>query len=84
MLSRYQHEPFKLLENMISTGLLCEFIDRFFSEYNEYQAWEMWLNKETGKTWDDFKLMVIEQEEISEDELQRANSLYERLCERGG
>ena len=68
---------------MISAGILCDFLDRFFIEYNEMQAWEMWLNKETGRTWSDFKLMVIEQDGVSEEDIERSNELYERLCERG-
>ena len=29
---------------------------------NEAQVWEFWLNKETGKSWSDFKLSAIPQE----------------------
>jgi len=51
-----------LLDNFIGRGKLCEFIDEFFVLANESQVWEFWLNKETGKSWGDFKLSVIPQE----------------------
>ena len=72
-----------MLESMIDARLLCDYIDSFFAEYNEAQAWDMWLHKETGKTWGDFKLLVIPQDDIPEEDLETANKLYERLCQRG-
>ena len=71
------------MDRIIGEGLLCDYIDRFFTEYNEGQAWEMWLHKETGRTWGDFKLQVLEQEDMTQQELETANRLYDRLCERG-
>ncbi|MBQ8435666.1 MAG: hypothetical protein IJX24_06635 [Oscillospiraceae bacterium] len=61
LFSRYS-QPFLLLNNFIHKGRLCEFIDDFFKLINEAQMWEFWLNKETGRSWSDFKLTCIPQE----------------------
>ena len=69
---------------LIASSSLCEYIDDFFEEISEERAWQFWLGKDTGTSWGDFKLQVLQQEEISEDEQMRADELYKRLCERGG
>lgn len=72
-----------MLDNLIQTGRLCAFIDYFFEELTEAQAWEFWLHKETGKTWGDFKLSVIPQDTDVETLVNNALSIQKSLEEGG-
>lgn len=80
--SRYS-DGLNLLDNFISCGQLCRFIDSFYDYINETQAWEFWLHKETGKTWGDFKLSVLPQN-IDADKLKKSSEIIEKDLMRGG
>lgn len=51
--------PFPLLEGMISTGRLCEFVEEFIKTHNEEEehkaTWEFWLHKVFDKSWAEFR-----------------------------
>ena len=51
-----------VLDSFVRNAMLCEFLDRFTQRTDEKLAWEFWLSKETGKSWNDFRLSVIPQE----------------------
>ncbi|MGN1480802.1 hypothetical protein [Porcipelethomonas sp.] len=67
----------------IENGRLCDFLDGFIDIINESQAWEIWMNKRTGMTWEEFRLSVIPQD-ISAEEVENAQqsseNLYNNLC----
>lgn len=44
-----------MLDGYIQTGQLTCFLTQFIDMYNTDQLWEIWLHKETGKTWGEFK-----------------------------
>jgi hypothetical protein len=52
-------------------GRLCSFLDNFFVLVAEENAWEFWLHKETGLSWEDFRSECIPQdcdvEQLTED-----------------
>lgn len=52
----------QLLERYIRISRFSELIDEIFGIVSESQMWEFWLHRETGKSWEDFKLSVIPQD----------------------
>lgn len=58
LFQRYAN-PYPLLDGMISTGRLCEFVEEFIKTHNEEEehkaAWEFWLHKVSGQTWEEFQ-----------------------------
>lgn len=58
LFQRYAN-PYPLLEGMISTGRLCEFVEEFIKTRNdeeEHKAeWEFWLHKVFDKSWAEFR-----------------------------
>lgn len=44
-----------MLDGYIQTGQLTCFLSQFIDIYNEDQLWDIWIHKETGKTWEEFK-----------------------------
>lgn len=58
LFQRYAN-PFPLLNGMIGTGRLCEFIDEFVkirNEEEEYKiTWEFWLHKVFDKSYAEWK-----------------------------
>ncbi len=56
--SRYS-SPFDLLDGYIQTGQFTSFISQFIDIHEEEKVWEIWLNKATGKTWGEFRDLVI-------------------------
>ena len=56
--SRYS-SPFDLLDGYIQTGQFTSFISKFIDIHEEEKVWEIWLNKATGKTWGEFRDLVI-------------------------
>lgn len=58
-LFRRYSNPFPLLNGMISTGRLCEFIDEFVKIRNEEEeekiTWEFWLHKVFDKSYIEWK-----------------------------
>lgn len=47
-------------------GKLNDFVDNFFDICQEDRIWEFWIHKETGLSWEDFKLECIPQEGTAE------------------
>lgn len=80
--SRY-NEGLNLLENYISCGMLCDFLNDFFDFFNESMAWEFWLHKETGKSWGDFKLSVIAQD-MDIKKIEKCSVDIEKQLSKGG
>ncbi len=60
-----------MLDGLISMGKLCDFIDKFYTLIAEENAWSFWLHKDTGRSWEDFKLECIPQD-LDEEELTEA------------
>lgn len=56
--SRYS-SLFDLLDGYIQTGQFTSFISQFIDIHEEEKVWEIWLNKATGKTWGEFRDLVI-------------------------
>lgn len=58
LFQRYAN-PYPLLEGMISTGRLCEFVEEFIKTHNEEEehkaTWEFWLHKVFDKSWAEFR-----------------------------
>lgn len=58
LFQRYAN-PYPLLDGMISTGRLCEFVEEFIKTHNEEEehkaAWEFWLHKVFDKSWAEFR-----------------------------
>lgn len=58
LFQRYAN-PYPLLEGMISTGRLCEFVEEFIKTHNEEEehkaTWEFWLHKVFDKSWEEFR-----------------------------
>lgn len=58
LFQRYAN-PYPLLEGMISTGRLCEFVEEFIKTHNEEEehkaAWEFWLHKIHNQSWAEFQ-----------------------------
>lgn len=82
-MTKNRSNAFELLDNFIQTGRLCRFIDCFFEELAEEQAWKLWLHKETGKTWGDFKLSVIPQDTDVEGLVDNTVKIQNMLAEGG-
>lgn len=51
-----------MINGYIKTAKFTDFIDQLFSVSNEALLWEFWLHKNTGKSWEDFKLAAVPQE----------------------
>lgn len=51
-------------------AILCKFLDEFFNIINESRAWEFWLAKNTGKSWEEFSLEIIPQKVHTEELIQ--------------
>lgn len=65
MLCQRYASPFALLQQMLSAGRVCEFIDKVVEFHNEEMkekiAWECWLHKETEENlgYGDFRKSVF-------------------------
>lgn len=63
-------------------GMLCRFIDEFFSIISESRAWDFWLAKNTGMSWEDFRLEAIPQQ-VHTEELLKAQIDIETALMKG-
>ena len=61
LFTRYA-SPFVLLDGLILTNSLKNFVDDFFDFVNEDREWEFFLHKVYDKSWSDF-VKEIEQSE---------------------
>lgn len=72
-----------MLDMAISCGLLCDFIENLYEVEQHEKVWSIWLHKDTGKSWEDFKLMVIPQE-VDVKEVISAEETIENILANGG
>lgn len=67
LFQRYAN-PFPLLDGMISTGRLCEFVEEFIKTHNEEEehktAWDFWLHKISNQSWEEFRESLNHTENI--------------------
>lgn len=54
LFSKYAR-PFDLLDGMIITGRLADFINEFWNLENDRKAWEFYLHKVYDKSYEDFR-----------------------------
>lgn len=71
MLYQRYASPFSLLQQMLSAGRICEFIDKVVQLHNEEikekAVWECWLHKETegNLNYKDFRESVFNKKAVS-------------------
>ncbi len=53
--------PFLLLDQYISSRMLCEFIIDFMNIQNEEVMWEVWIHKIFEQSFDEYKEKVFTQ-----------------------
>ena len=95
LFQRYAN-PFPLLEGMISTGRLCEFVEEFIKTHNEEEEhkaeWEFWLHKVFNQSWAEFRESLNPTEKIEaaptqtemEETIRASFSMLEGFSLRGG
>lgn len=69
LFSKYA-SPFLLLDQMIRTQRLAEFIVEFMSMDDEQRTWDFYLHKVFDKSFDDFKQSLTSSASIIPSELQ--------------
>lgn len=77
LLFREYHDPFSLLDSVISVGAFCRFLNSFNKSHQEKIRWEFYIHKLSPfdeRSWDEFNRdldlgTAREQERPSEDEL---------------
>lgn len=60
--------PFVLLDEVIPSGMFCEFLETFQKQHQERQRWNYFINKLPpwdDTSWDDFNRRLDEQEGIN-------------------
>lgn len=62
--------PFLLLDEVVKTGNLSEFISMLWDTVQEEQQWQYFLAKVFDKSFDDFKESIKPQQPISKKELE--------------
>lgn len=62
--------PFLLLDEVVKTGNLSEFISILWDTVQEEQQWQYFLAKVFDKSFDDFKESIKPQQPISKKELE--------------
>lgn len=62
--------PFLLLDEVVKTGNLSEFISMLWDTVQEEQQWQYFLAKVFDKSFDDFKESMKPQQPISKKELE--------------
>ena len=60
---REYSSPFSLLDEIISNGMLNDWIDRFLKSHKESLQWEVWINKIHEQSWADY----LAESEANED-----------------
>lgn len=51
--------PFELLDNIISSSHLCEFLEKLAKKVQDERLYELWLHKVFNKTYPEWKKEVI-------------------------
>lgn len=69
LFSKYA-SPFLLLDQMIRTQRLAEFVVEFMNMDNEQRTWDFYLHKVFDKSFDDFKQSITYSASIIPSELQ--------------
>lgn len=62
--------PFLLLDEVVKTGKLSEFVFMLWNTVQEEQQWQYFLAKVFDKSFDDFKDSIKPQQPISKKELE--------------
>lgn len=62
--------PFVLLDEYISWGRFCEFIDEFIKEENETRKYDYWLHKVWDKSYDEFSRSLEPKPEVKKEDLE--------------
>ena len=60
--------PFVLLDEIIPSGMFCEFLDVFVDKHKEKQRWDFFIHKLPpwdDTSWEDFNKSLDEQEGIT-------------------
>ena len=60
---REYSSPFSLLDEIISNGMLNDWIYRFLKSHKESLQWEVWINKIHEQSWADY----LAESEVNED-----------------
>ena len=71
LFTRYA-SPFLLLDNYIAQGRLVEFVLSIIDKTNEAKIYDYWLHKVFDKSFDEFKKLVMSNNEIVEDDNENA------------
>lgn len=58
LISKRYASPFLLVDIYLRENRLDEFITELWSIYNDELAWEVWMNKVEGKTFEEFKYSI--------------------------
>lgn len=61
---REYSSPFSLLDEIISNGMLNDWIDRFLKSHKESLQWEVWINKIHEQSWADYLAESEENEDL--------------------
>lgn len=67
LFSKYA-SPFLLLDQMIQTERLAEFVVEFMKSDNEQRAWDFYLHKIFDKSFDEFKDSLSSSENVTPPE----------------
>lgn len=69
LFSRYAN-PFLLLDSVLMSGGLSDFIVDFWELHDEEVTWQVWLHKVHDKSFDDFKQSLARSPRMSEEQLE--------------
>lgn len=63
MLFRRYASPYLILDEVIASFKLCEFIDYIISEHHEQQLWDYWLHRVYNMSFSEYKRRCEKPEE---------------------
>ena len=74
-------KPLELLDIAIKQGKLCKMTEKVIENANIKTAWELWLHRKTGKSWEEMMLSAVPQKlETDKEEIES----IERKLMKGG
>lgn len=73
LFKRYAN-PFLLLDNLISSSRLQEFINELLDIHNDEQIYDIWVRRVFDKTFEEFKRQVQEANEVGAADHQDAET----------
>nr|DAZ04272.1 MAG TPA: hypothetical protein [Caudoviricetes sp.] len=62
--------PFLLVDGMIQTQRLSDFVDDFLSLESEKKSWEFYLHKVFDRSFDEFESSLPRKQNVSEEHLE--------------